>query len=76
MCRGVAWPELAPGEDARRTCFDGGCAAATFPLPAGYTSHPMKRSLYREYRPQTFSEIAGQDHTIAPGVATFAQEQP
>lgn len=26
MCRRVAWPELAPGEDLRRTCFDGECA--------------------------------------------------
>ena len=32
-------------------------------IPAArQTSRPMKRSLYREYRPQTFSELVGQDH--------------
>ena len=76
MCRGVAWPELAPGEDARRTCFDGGCAATSFALSArGTLAHPMKRSLYRKYRPQTFAEVVGQDHvarTLRNAVETDA----
>jgi len=35
----------------------------------------MKRSLYREYRPQTFAELAGQDHvarTLRNAVETDA----
>ena len=35
----------------------------------------MKRSLYREYRPQTFAELAGQDHvarTLRNAVETGA----
>lgn len=28
----------------------------------GYTDRLMKRSLYRDYRPQTFAELIGQDH--------------
>src|SRR5450756_3181713 len=41
----------------------------------GYTSHSMKRSLYREYRPQTFAELVGQDHvarTLRNAVETDA----
>ena len=41
----------------------------------GYTSHPMKRSLYREYRPQTFADVVGQEHvarTLRNAVETDA----
>ena len=41
MCRGVAWPELAHGEDARRTRFDGGCAATL--LSSGGGMHPIMK---------------------------------
>ena len=43
--------------------------------PPGYTSHPMKRSLYREYRPQTFSELVGQDHVARTHAATLRRGQ-
>ena len=34
MCRGVAWPELAAGKDARGTSLDDGCATISFTFAA------------------------------------------
>ncbi len=66
MCRGPAWPELAAGKDARRTCFDGGCAAclssrrAPVPLIAAPAQRVRHRSSGVRHPPSSSPRRAAQ----------------
>ena len=59
---GVPDRSLPPARTLGGRVSTAGARPASLPPTGAVDSAPMKRSLYREYRPQTFEELVGQQH--------------